>query len=351
MHSRFGLVLVIVFILSTLAFAQRSAKWGIHDMNRPKPQIVDPGTASTQDKTGTPPSDAIVLFDGMDLSAWCTMDGSDPKWKVENGYMETVGGSGALRTWQAFGDCQLHVEWSAPTPAKGDGQGRGNSGVFLMEKYEIQVLDSYENITYADGQASSIYGQYPPMVNANKKPGEWQTYDIIFSRPRFDKEGKLKRAAFVTVLQNGVLTQNHTKILGPTNWQTVGVYEKHPKKLFLSLQDHSNPVRYRNIWIRELPEAGQFVENRKIIALPTSSMEKYAGDYQKGRNSYMKVRVKHGQLYFQPNNNTWYPLNAHSLTEFSTEMLAAKVVFEMDKDGNVVGLTEYMGGGKSVGKK
>lgn len=351
MSSRFCVVAFCMLIITSCVFGQRNPHWGIHDMNRPKPQVVVPGKASTQDKAGTAPSDAIVLFNGNGLGEWCSMEGEKPKWKATNDYMETVGGSGALRTWQAFGDCQLHVEWAAPTPAKGNGQGRGNSGIFLMGQYEIQVLDSYQNDTYADGQASAIYGQYPPLVNANRKPGEWQTYDIIFTRPRFKDSGELKSPAIVTVLLNGVLTQNHTKILGPTNWQNIGEYKKHPDKMFLALQDHSNPVRYRNMWIRELPEGGHAQKGKKQIALPDNIMQKYVGQYKVGENGKISVAIKDGQLYIQPNNNSWYPLNAHSKTEFSTSILAADVVFELDENGNPLSLIEYMGGGETKGIK
>ena len=157
-------------------------QWKIHDMERPQPRVIEPATASTQDQAGRPPSDAIVLFNGKDLSQWRGEKQDATGWKVENNYMETVKGTGMLFTRQPFGDCQLHIEWATPSPATGDGQGRGNSGVYLMGKYEIQVLDSYQNKTYPDGQAAAIYGQYPPLVNASRKPGEWQTYDVDLPR-------------------------------------------------------------------------------------------------------------------------------------------------------------------------
>ncbi len=165
--------------------------------------------------------------------------------------MVTVRGGGAT-TRQAFGDCQVHVEWATPDKVEGSGQGRGNSGVYLMGKYEVQILDSYDNETYYDGQAGSIYKQNPPLVNACRKPGEWQTYDILFSAPQFDAAGKLTKPAYVTVLQNGVLVQNHFQIEGSTAWDAPPAYSAHPDKLPLSLQDHGNPVRFRNMWVREL---------------------------------------------------------------------------------------------------
>lgn len=351
--------ILVIFVLGSLSLyamprtvvAQRSRIWGIHDMNRPKPPVVDPGTASTQEQPGTPPSDAIVLFNGTDLSQWCTMTGDKPKWKVKGNFMETVAGTGQIRTWQAFGDCQLHVEWATPNPPHGTGQGRGNSGVFLMGQYEVQVLDSYKSDTYADGQASAIYGQYPPLVNVCRAPGQWQTYDIIFSRPHFDDDGKLIKPAFITVIQNGVVTQNHVKILGPTNWQNSLPYEKHPPKLFLALQDHANPVRYRNIWIRELPEPGMHGKSRKQITIPDNMLDRYVGVYKVSERHQITVSKEFGQLYIVPNMVSKYPLNAESLTRFFTSKLASDVVFDIDANGNVTGLTEFMGGGKEVAIK
>ncbi len=232
-------------------------QWEIHDLNRPQPPVITPGDASTQARPGKPPSDSIVLFDGKDLSKWEGADGGPAKWKVANGYFEVVPKSGYIHTKQPFGDCQLHVEWAAPVPARGESQDRGNSGVFLMGLYEIQVLDSYQNKTYADGQAAAVYGQYPPLVNACRPPGQWQTYDIIFHAPRFDNEGKVLRKAFVTVLHNGVLVQDHAAIMGPTAHKQRPPYKVTPPKLPVALQDHNHAVRYRNIWIRELAESGE----------------------------------------------------------------------------------------------
>jgi len=243
---------LLAFSLLSICTAQVDTKWKIHDPDRPLPPVVDPGTASTQDAPGRAPSDAVVLFDGKDLSHWAHKDGSAAKWKVENGYAEVAPKSGYLYTRQAFGDCQLHVEFAEPTPPKGESQERGNSGVFLMGLYEIQVLDSYENKTYADGQAAAVYGQYPPLVNASRTPGQWQSYDIVFHGPRFDATGKLLRPARVTVLHNGVLVQDNVELTGPTAHGVRPPYKAHAEKLPLALQDHGDPVRYRNIWIREL---------------------------------------------------------------------------------------------------
>jgi hypothetical protein len=235
--------------------AQVDPKWKIHDPNRPLPPAIEPGTSSTQDSPGRPPSDAVVLFDGKDLSHWSHKDGSAAKWKVENGYFEVVPKTGYVYTREAFGDCQLHVEFSEPFPSKGESQDRGNSGVFLQGLYETQVLDSYQSKTYADGQAGAIYGQYPPLVNASRPPGQWQAYDIVFHGPRFDKGGKLLRPARETVFHNGVLVQDSVELTGPTAHGARPPYEPQPEKLPLALQDHNHPVRYRNIWIRELKTA------------------------------------------------------------------------------------------------
>jgi hypothetical protein len=228
-----------------------SEKWEIHDLNRPLPPVVNPGSAGPP---APAPSDAVILFDGKDLSQWEVADGGPARWKVKKRHMEVVAKTGSIRTKKGFGDCQLHIEWAAPAVVSGEGQGRGNSGVFLMDIYEVQVLDCYNNKTYADGMAAAIYGQYPPLVNACRKPGEWQTYDIIFHRPRFDGEGKVTNPARMTVFHNGLLVQDNVELSGPTAHKARPPYKVHPDKLPLSLQDHGNPVRYRNIWIRELKE-------------------------------------------------------------------------------------------------
>lgn len=252
-----AVICLVALSMATNSAAQVKNQWKIHDMDRPQPTIVTPGTESTQDSAGRPPSDAVVLFDGKDLSNWRTAGGEPAKWKVESGYMEIAPRTGQILTRQSFGDCQLHVEWRAPVPPKGESQERGNSGVFLMGKYEIQVLDCYNNKTYPDGQASAVYGQYPPLVNASRPPGQWQTYDIIFHRPHFDSNGTVVRPARVTVLHNNILVQDNVQIMGPTAHMQRPPYVAHPDKLPLSLQDHGDPVRYRNIWIRELAEQSE----------------------------------------------------------------------------------------------
>jgi len=211
-------------------------------INWPEPKIVNPGSV------GGPPSDAIVLFDGKDLSRW---SGGD-KWEIQDGY--AVAREAGITTKDGFSDCQLHVEWATPAEVTGEGQGRGNSGVYLMERYEVQILDSFENKTYFDGQAGSIYKQRPPLVNACRKPGEWQAYDIIFTAPQFDETGKLVKPAYITVLQNGLVVQNHFELLGATFYERPPQYEAHPPKAPIHIQFHGNPVRFRNIWVREVTE-------------------------------------------------------------------------------------------------
>lgn len=230
------------------------SKWRVHDVSRPRPRIVTPGTESSQAQPGKPPSDAIVLFNGTDLSHWVTMvkgQPTAPKWKVQDGYTEIVDRTGSIETKEKFGDMQLHVEWASPAVITGKSQDRGNSGILLMGRYEVQVLDCSDNPTYADGQAAAIYGQNPPLVNACRKPGEWQTYDIAFEAPRFEA-GKLVKPAFVTVFHNGVLVQNHEQILGTTPHAQNGTYTEHPAELPLQLQNHHESVRYRDIWARPI---------------------------------------------------------------------------------------------------
>jgi hypothetical protein len=220
-------------------------KWKVHDSERPHPTVVTPGK-----EAGAPPSDAIVLFDGKDLSKWKSGKG-DAAWKVENGYMECAPKAGSIETRDKWGDFQLHIEFATPPEVKGDSQGRGNSGVFLHGRYEVQVLDSFNNPTYPDGQASSLYGQWPPLVNASRAPGEWQTYDIVFTAPRF-KDGALATPGKVTVLHNGVVTQVAKELLGPSSHRSVAKERPYDGMGGLSLQDHGNPMRFRNSWIRPL---------------------------------------------------------------------------------------------------
>jgi hypothetical protein len=249
---------IFLSVCATLAFAQQKQmrtsptgysdtpvlpgqKWKVHDIDRPHPPMVTPGATP-----GAPPSDAIVLFDGKDLSKW-----EKPSWTVENGYVYSKGKSGDLVTKDKFGDMQLHIEFATPTEIDGTSQWRANSGVLLMHRYEIQVLDSWDNPTYADGQAGAIDGQWPPLVNASKKPGEWQTYDILFEAPKFEGD-KLVKPGYVTVIHNGVMLHHHKEIIGRMAHRVVGTYAPHGDEEPLALQDHDTRVRFRNIWVRKL---------------------------------------------------------------------------------------------------
>jgi hypothetical protein len=226
-------------------------KWHIHDPGRPVPPVVTPGQKFSE--MADAPSDAVVLFDGKDLSKWKSQNGGDVKWKVENGYMETTK-TGRIRTKDEFGDFQMHLEWATPEVVSGNGQGRGNNGVNIFGKYEIQVLDSYNNPTYPDGQAAALYGQTPPLVNASRGPGQWQTYDIIFEGARWNDKGEMARKASVTLLHNGVLVHNKRELLGGTNHRQIMPYKQDKGTGYIELYEHGNPVRFRNIWIRPMHE-------------------------------------------------------------------------------------------------
>jgi hypothetical protein len=240
-------------------------KWHVHDGDRPIPPVFTPGTCSTQDAPGAPPSDAVVLFDGKDLSHWRGRSAQPASWKIEDGALVVAPRTGEIISKEEFGDCQLHLEFAAPAPPRGRDQGRGNSGVMLFGRYEIQVLDSFQNLTYADGQAAAIYGQYPPLVNASLPPGQWQTYDIIFEAPHFREDRSLESPAYLTMLHNGVLVHNHTALIGAMAYRAVGKYTPHGPKGPILLQDHGNPVRFRNIWVRELKGYDQAVARRTSV--------------------------------------------------------------------------------------
>ena len=240
-------VLLVLLLASLVGWAvsDQMSRAEVTELWEPVPAVVDPGVINA------PPSDAIILFDGTDLDAWQTESGESAPWKLVDGAVEVVGGSGNIYSKAEFTDVQLHIEWATPAEVESESQGRGNSGVFLMDRYEVQVLDSYNNPTYPNGQAASVYKQHIPLVNASRAPGEWQTYDIIFTAPRFSENGRLLNPAYVTVLHNGVLVQNHVTIQGPTQFIGLPNYQAHGPAP-IRLQDHSNPVRYRNIWVRRL---------------------------------------------------------------------------------------------------
>ena len=229
---------------------QPDGLWHVHDPARPQSPIVTPGASFSEN--AAPPSDAIVLFDGKDLSQWVDKKTGGPVfWTVADG--AAISAKGDIQTTNKFGDIQLHLEFCEPTPPKGDGQGRGNSGVFFMGLYEVQVLDCYDNKTYADGATGGLYGQHPALANACRPPGNWETYDMIFTAPRFAADGKLVSPAYVTVTFNGVVVQNHQAFRGATNWRVPGKYTAHDALLPLALQYHNNSVSFRNIWVRPVP--------------------------------------------------------------------------------------------------
>jgi hypothetical protein len=239
--------LLVLFLLSSvLVIGQTQKTPESTELWEPVPPIVTPGEGTK------PPSDAIVLFDGTNLNEWTNEKGGPAGWVVADGCMTVKVGTGMIKTKKGFGDCQLHIEWRAPAEVKGEGQERGNSGIYLQDRYEVQVLDCYNNKTYTNGQTGSIYKQSIPLVNACKRPGEWQVYDIIYMAPRFSENGRIAIPARITVLHNGILIQNNFEIQGPTDYIGLHPYILHSKKEPLSLQDHGNPVSYRNIWIREL---------------------------------------------------------------------------------------------------
>lgn len=323
---------IVVYALAIAPAATVLAKpdpnWLDHDRDRPAPPVVEAGASSTQEQAGKPPSDATVLFDGKDLSQWVAMNGSPTKWIMKDGYMECVKGSGYVRTLQNFGDCQLHVEWTAPVPPHGEGQGRGNSGVFFgLDRYEIQVLDSFENKTYADGSAGAVYGQYPPLVNVTRPPGQWRTYDIVYTAPRFEAGGKLVSPARVTVFHNGVLIQNNVELTGPTSWLERAPYSPHPEKQPISLQDHGNPVRFRNVWVRELGKPG-----KKEFTLAESLLDSYTGVY-KGNNEILVT--KEGSQLVAKLGGVRFVMFAESPTKFFAKTTDVQIEFLSNDQGRV----------------
>ena len=351
MLSHVGPVLLLIscsiLSLALPVAAQSPKRWLAHDMRRARPAVVTP---AKQSLPAPAPSDAVVVFDGADLSKWRDAAGGPAKWRTRDGYMESVPNSGYLLSADKFGDVQLHVEWATPVPASGHGQGRGNSGVFLMGLYEVQVLDSYENETYADGQAAAIYGQYPPLVNACLPPGEWQSFDVVFRRPRFHDDGTVAKPARITVLHNGVLVQDDVEIWGPTAWLQNRPYERHPDKLPISLQDHGNPVRYRNIWLRELREAdepGPPAEPEiKVVNVSLDELKELAGAYGSSLGDFATIELTGRQLRLHMKTGQLIDLVPRSKTEFAMRFTAGKLVFDVKEHDKVVGFTMHLGGEK-----
>ena len=343
-HSACAAGRTLVFAAAALAavspcLAQLPTGWKQHDWERPLPPVVVPAPAGSP---AAPPSDAIVLFDGSGLDAWTDGQGNPSGWKVVDGAMESVRDAGYAYTKQAFGDIQLHLEFASPARVEGRSQGRGNSGVFLMGQFEVQVLDSFENRTYADGHAGAVYGQYPPLVNASRRPGEWQSYDIVFRRPRFGAAGELTEPARITVFHNGVLVQDHVRPLGPTRWMQHKPYINIGAKAPLALQDHGNPVRYRNIWVRQLdphpyppPEVPYDLQ---AVQPPVEELQRYVGRYG-GYRIELKDKTLHLKML-----DFDFPLLAHGGGGFALPYTAATVKFLADEGGPVTALLFTMGG-------
>jgi len=346
---KFTSVLFAVYLIGFVCASspgQTPVPWKIHDMSRPHPPIV---IAPDQRLPVPPPSDAIVLFDGTNLSHWQGEDSGAAKWTVRDGYFESGAGSGDIHTRDRFGDFQLHLEWAAPLQVSGTGQGRGNSGVFLMGLYEIQILDSYHNDTYADGQAASVYGQYPPLSNVSRPPGEWQSYDIFFRRPRFDASGALLRPACVTLLHNGVLVQNNAELFGPTAWLQRSPYKTHPDRLPFSLQDHSCPVRFRNIWARDLEKLkereGMPPSIPDHISLSPDVLARYAGTYVSKDGFTINITLDGRQGFIIIGSDRML-LEARSTREFDIAGLDGRLEFVLDEKGIPDGCTFHLTGEK-----
>ena len=329
-----SLVAVIIAasgVLSPQARGQLETGWKTHDLNRPAPKVVTPGEGGNSMK---PPSDAVILFDGKNFDSW---RGGVEGWRIVDGAMEFVEKAGPLMTKEEFGDCQLHLEWATPARVEGDGPQRGDSGVFLMNAFELQVLDSYDNPTNADSSAASIFGQYPPLANACRGPEQWQSYDIIFQAPRFDKDGQLQERARMTALHNGVLVQNNSEIFGPTSWLKHRRYAQGKTIGPLRLQDRGSPVRYRNIWIRRLAAQRPQPDPpypKAALELPPEKQNRLLGTYRTGKQKEFRVFEKEGSLYCKL-YGVRMKMVALSESKFTFEKCAGGISFQLSKDGEV----------------
>lgn len=338
--------LFIVLHNSFFSYGQLDTRWRVHATERPLPPKVEPPPGKFQ---LMPPSDAIVLFDGKSLDLWRAVDGSPAKWKVVQDYLECVPGAGNIKTLQNFGDCQLHIEWQIPQGQGGIGQDRGNSGIFLMGLYEVQILDTFTNRTYADGYAGAVYGQYPPLVNASRPQGEWQSFDIIFNAPRFDEKGALISPARMTVLHNGVLVQNNVELSGPTGWLKRNPYAFHFDKLPLQLQDHGCPVRFRNIWIRDLS-----VSKRPEFTFSTNILNRYVGLYRFDDGLKIEVSLTNNVLYADIITGTrraLFPLFASDPESFFIKSVDAELTFRKGATETYNSIEFLIGGQKRFGKR
>lgn len=328
-------VFVLSFTNTNFCDAQTPSGWLIHDEQRPQPRVIQPAPQKQSTKA---PSDAIVLFDGTSLDQWRSVEGGPARWVIRDGYMESVPDSGKLVSAAGFGNIQLHVEWAAPAKPEGKGQSRGNSGVFLMGEYEIQILDCFGNTTYPDGQAAALYGQYPPLVNACLPPGEWQSYDIIFRRPCFDQHGELLSAAQITVLHNGVVVHAYREMWGPTSWLKNDPYIPHADSLPIALQDHGNPIRFRNIWLRELPDEDQRPAEptiRPYYAIDPIELERLVGSYMMEDGPLVEITREKDSLFFQISGRQQLSLVPESQTKFNFFRTAGHLIFLPDGEGNV----------------
>jgi hypothetical protein len=335
-------------LLPLFANAQIATGWKAHDWNRKRPDVVTPGASNLPLAA---PSDAVVLFDGTSLDEWRAADGGAAKWIIKDGVMESVPGSGYIFSAKSFGDVQLHVEWASPAKVEGKSQGRGNSGVFLQGLFEVQVLDSFDNLTYADGQAGAVYGQYPPLVNVSRMPGEWQSYDIVFRRPLFEDDGKLKQPARLTVLHNGVLIQDNVRPVGPTSWIQHYEYRKGDDRRPLSFQDHGNPVRYRNVWLRELPAEAVALPEKPydpvVAKLSDEQISKIVGMYKQRSGGVWEISTKEGKLYFHL-AGAKREMIPHSTEEFELKYTAAKLTLTYGASGIPTNLKFEMGGDTNI---
>jgi hypothetical protein len=357
------LVVAVGSLVPTMAWGQTgeskaggmwpTTRWRQHDVQRPHPEAIEPAT-----QPGQAPKGAIVLFDGTNLDQWKSAQGSKPKWKVEDGCLVTQPGTGEIETRESWGDVQLHIEWQAPNPPHGKGQDRGNSGVFLMKEFEIQVLDSYKADTYADGQAGAIYGQYPPRFNAARPPGEWQTYDVAFRRPRFDDQKRVVEPARITVFHNGVLVQDNEEAFGPTSWLEGDPYRGQVRGP-IGLQDHDHPVRYRNIWVLPLKElelpSDSHHERPPVITLAGDVLDRYAGRYglRETDDAPRATITREGDhlMLSLPFRTRPLPMLPISETEFVLPHTDANFTFLKDAKGQVKAVHMRVGDGERDWKR